>query len=183
MARWLLREPHYLNVPGTVWEQQETDRESGKQKRRAYPVPMHLNPNDPADWNYKPTGTMHIIQGGSAFTEGAIIVCHKGKGEARDIVFVGDPTPGMEPIDDEAKEISAGFASLWKNFDVIADKADERSDYAAHILNKATDVMSETQARNAEATADMKEIMSTMAQVMAQNAALLKELVGPRRGI
>src|SRR5215468_188854 len=113
MARWRLTEPHYLPVPGTVWEQMETDRETGRAKRREYPVPLYLNPNEPADWNYKPNGQAHITMGGNAFTEGAIIVCWAGKGEKKDIVFVGDPTPGMEPIDEEAEKVTAALRPKW----------------------------------------------------------------------
>ena len=51
--RWKLTEPHYLNVPETTWEQKETDRMTGKQVRKAYPVPLYLNPKEESDWNYQ----------------------------------------------------------------------------------------------------------------------------------
>src|SRR5260370_20903891 len=93
MARWKLVTEHYLNVPGTEWEYKETSRETGRQVRRVFPVPLHLDPNENniADHNYP----------------GEIIVCHVGKGQGRDIEFVGPPTPDMQPLDDEAKAISA----------------------------------------------------------------------------
>jgi hypothetical protein len=188
MARWLLRESHYLNSPGVYWEQQQTDRESGRQKRVQYPVPIHLNPNDPSDWNYK-SGQAHVSQGGKEFTDGAIIVCHEGKGEAKDIVFIGDPTPGMEPIDDEAKEISAKFATTW-NYDVFALATDDTATYTNHVLNKAAALFGEAQTKANEANSevlalqkDMKDIMATMAAVMTQNAELLRGLVPARRAI
>ena len=188
MARWLLREPHYLNSPDTFWEQQMTDRETGRQKRVQYPVPLHLDPNNPADWNYK-SGGAHITQGGNAFTEGGIVVCYKGKGELKDIIFEGAPTPGMEPIDDEAKELTAKLSHKL-GYDVFALAGDENATYSNHILNKAADLFSEAQSKTSEVSAELvsaqketRDIMATMAQVLAQNAALLKELTSPRRGI
>lgn len=98
MARWRLRIPHYLNVlPETEWEQKETDLLTGKQARKVYKVPMYLDPKDPTDCNYP----------------GEIIVCHDGKGQPRDKVFVGPPTPDMEPLDAEAEAISAAEAPNW----------------------------------------------------------------------
>src|ERR1017187_580847 len=51
MARWRLAAPHYLNVEGTSWEYKEVDRTSGRQKRTIFPVPLHLDPDNPGDWN------------------------------------------------------------------------------------------------------------------------------------
>lgn len=101
MARWKLTEGHYLNVPGTEWEYKETDQKTGRQGRKIFPVPMHLNPEDPGDWNYK--------------EEGVIIVCYADKGMPGDIVFEGPPTPAMEPLDDEARAISAEYGKNWKH--------------------------------------------------------------------
>ena len=99
MARWYLRNAHYLNVPGTEWEQKETNRETGKQARKIYHVPLLLDPENPADQNYP--------------SEGMVIVCHEGKGMPRDITFIGKPTPDMEPLDDEARAISEAESKNW----------------------------------------------------------------------
>lgn len=96
MARWKLRAPHYLSVPGTEWEYKETTRE-GRVSRIVLPVPLHLDPELPADQNYP----------------GEIIVCHEGKGDRRDIVFLGEPTPDMDPLDAEAEEISKAVSHKW----------------------------------------------------------------------
>jgi hypothetical protein len=98
--RWQLTEPHYLNVPGTKWEQQIQDRITGRQVRKSFSVPMHLHPESDVDWNR--------MDG----QQGLITVCHEGKGhpDGRDIVFIGDPTPGMLPLDDEARELSSKFS-------------------------------------------------------------------------
>lgn len=100
MARWKLMEAHYLAVPGTEWEYKETNRETGRQARKVYEVPLYLDPKDPADWTDR--------------SEEAIIVTNKyDPAHARDLVFVGPPTPNMEPLDDEAQAISDKESSKW----------------------------------------------------------------------
>jgi len=106
MARWKLMCSHYLNVPGEEWEYQETDRNTGRPIRRKFPVPRLLDIGDPSCWTNS--------WGNKDNADGEVIVCHEGKGESRDIVFYGDPTPDMVPVDDEAKEISASFEARWK---------------------------------------------------------------------
>ena len=104
MARWKLLSGHYLNVPGTKWEYSEINRTNGRPNRVEFDVPMLLDPTDPTMWTHK-----------SSPDEGEIVVC-QGNGDPRDIVFVGDPTPDMEPLDDEAREISAKFTKKWAAF-------------------------------------------------------------------
>src|SRR5258708_30844440 len=103
MARWRLITGHYLNVlvdgEPVEWEYKEVDRTTGKQARKIFPVPMLMDPNDPADHNYP----------------GEIIVCHEGSCERRDVVFIGDPTPEMEPLDEEAEAISADLRQKWEH--------------------------------------------------------------------
>lgn len=104
--RWSLRNAHYLNVEqlpdGTKveWEHKETARESGRTVRKLFPVPMLLDPNEPADRNYP----------------GEIIVAHKVDGAHNlrdDYVFSGEPTPEMEPLNDEAQAISDSLQGKW----------------------------------------------------------------------
>jgi hypothetical protein len=100
MARWKLIEPHYLNAIGgdqAEWEHKETNSTTGRQARVVYKVPRYLDPKDPADHNHN----------------GDIVVCHVGKGQPRDIIFEGPPTPAMEPIDDEATAISDAERPNW----------------------------------------------------------------------
>ena len=98
MARWRLRNPHYLKVPGTTYEYKELDQFTGKQTKQELPVPLYLDPKDPADCNYP----------------GEIIVCDKPSPEhPKDIHFVGKPTPEMEPLDTEAQRISEAMADEW----------------------------------------------------------------------
>lgn len=99
MARWRLMQPHYLNVPGTEWEYKEVDRTSGKQGRKVYVVPLHLHPENPSDHNYP----------------GEIIVGQGKTASPKDIIFIGEPTPDMEPLDDEAQKITDACKPKWQH--------------------------------------------------------------------
>lgn len=108
--RWRLIEPHYIKVPvlpdGTrvEWEHKETNKQSGRAVRKLFPVPMLLDPRDGADHNYPELGD--------------IIVCRKIEGalhHRRDIIFEGDPTPGMEPLNDEAQAITDSLRAKWEH--------------------------------------------------------------------
>lgn len=83
MARWELKTGHYLNVDlpdgePVNWEYSEIDRDTGRARRRTFPVPMHLD-------------------------AGVIVTDQEGTNEIR---FYGDPTLDMHPLDAEAKAIS-----------------------------------------------------------------------------
>ncbi len=106
--RWRLINAHYLRVPqlpdGTVIEHEhkETARESGRTIRKLFPVPMLLDPKDAADCNYP----------------GEIIVAHEVEGarnERADYLFLGEPTPEMEPLNDAAEAISNSLRSKWEH--------------------------------------------------------------------
>lgn len=174
MARWKLTEPHYLNVVDCFWEQVETDRDTGRQKRKQYPVPMYLNPNSPPDWNYRP-GNGHVTQGGNSFDEGSIVVCWEGKGERRDIVFVGNPTPGMEPLDDEAKEVSASFDWSHPLDDLSPTFSEAKLSEAAELFGAAAaDAMKGS--ANTELLTMQKQMMEMMTQ-MTQAMTMIAQVV------
>lgn len=98
--RWRLMTSHYLNVPGTEWEHNETDKATGKAVRKLYAVPALLDPRNPNDCN----------------RDGDCVVTHEVEG-ARitrgDVIFLGDPTPDMEPMNDAAEAISNGLKDKW----------------------------------------------------------------------
>lgn len=101
MARWRLLVAHYLMTdPPAEVEFKEVDRNTGRQARKVYKVPRFLDPKDPSDHNYP--------------SEGEIVVCDGNNAQGRDIIFLGDPTPDMEPIDAEAKKISKAFIDSGK---------------------------------------------------------------------
>lgn len=102
--RWRLVNAHYLKVPvlqdGTEveWEHKETNRTNGRSVRKLFPVPMLLDTNDPSDYNYP----------------GEIIVAHEGDNANRnDYIFIGDPTPEMEPLNEAAQAISDSMRHRW----------------------------------------------------------------------
>lgn len=106
--RWRLTAPHYIHVPtlgdGTKveWEHKETNRESGRAVRKLYSVPMLLDPRDAADFNHP----------------GEIIIAHDTEGARhvrQDLIFIGDPTPDMEPLNDEAQAITDSLRSKWEH--------------------------------------------------------------------
>lgn len=108
MARWKLKQRHYLNVPGNEWQYIENDRVTGRPKRVNFSVPRYLDPSDYADCNYVNRGSDGTI------IDGDIIVSNNDD-NPRDIRFIGDPTPDMEPLDDEARAISDSFKDIWKH--------------------------------------------------------------------
>jgi hypothetical protein len=164
MARWKLTEKNYLKVPGTKWELTIADRVTGRPVRKVFDVPRYLDPDDQGDW------THHEAPG-----VGYIAVCHEGTGEARDIIFIGDPTPGMLPLDDEAKAITAKFT--WTPTRSTADE-DKENSFSQKLLMGLVDQMADVQAKAASAPmgAGMEKLFEAMSAMMAQNAQLLAAL-------
>jgi hypothetical protein len=100
MARWMLKDAHYLSVPGIEWEYKENDRETGRSARKVYEVPLYLNPTWTQDWNDP---------------DGIVVSNRYDAAHRRDVVFTGPPTPDMEPLDDEATSISNEHRADWKH--------------------------------------------------------------------
>lgn len=171
MARWKLTEPHYLCVPGTFWEQVTTDRITQRPIRKQYPVPLHVDPRIDSDWTHKdPLNPM----------DGWIVVCLAGKGEPRDIVIDQEPTPGMLPLDDEAREISAKYT--WTPNDRVLDDFNmDQSSNQAKILNSLTkqlaDAIVSGQAASAVQSPAMGQFMEGMMVMMKQQSEILERLV------
>lgn len=158
MARWKLVGPHYLMTTDNKWEYQEVDRNTGRQIRKQFEVPRHLDPRDPSDWTES---------WGNKDNQDGIIVVKQGVGESRDITFVGDPTPDMIPIDDEAKAISAGFEHQWKyKVDI-----DQPTGFSQSLVDKFQSDMAEKQAKPAsvEGMAELVAAMTAMTHAMAAN--------------
>lgn len=96
MARFRLRCGHYLNIIDNYsgeqveWIYEETDRTSGRTNRKKYHVPMLLDPE-----------TIVTTKADAAFPT--------------DTVFFGEPTPDMEPLDEEAEELVASLRDKWEH--------------------------------------------------------------------
>ena len=107
--RWRLRTPHYIHVPmlpdGTKveWEHKEQNRDSGRTVRKMFVVPLMLDPRDGADCNYP----------------GEVIVAQDLPDHIhpprQDIMFEGDPTPDMEPLNEAAEAISEKHRYRWEH--------------------------------------------------------------------
>jgi hypothetical protein len=102
--RWRLNSAHYLNVTelpdGTrpEWEHKETARETGRMVRKLFVVPVLLDPKDPSVCN----------------RDGEVVVAHEGEFNNRaDIIFQGDPTPEMEPLNDAAQALTDSLRAKW----------------------------------------------------------------------
>lgn len=164
MARWKLLAAHYLNTdPPMEWESKEIDRNTGRQARKVFKVPRLLEPKDPADHNYPELG--------------AIVVCDGNNPGPRDIIFLGEPTADMEPIDAEAKKITQGYidSGKWK-------KPEEGMDYGETLIKSFMAKMDQIQIQPVSVNSiDPKAFADLQDQVKAlleQNAKLQAQ---PRR--
>jgi hypothetical protein len=174
MARWRLLEAHYLNVPGTEWEYKESDRETGRQARRIYPVPLYLDPKDPQDITDRENQW--------------VVVSHKfDKAHPRDVVFTGPPTPNMEPIDDEATDISQGYLDRgeWKhpiealNMTYSQSVLSEFEQKLASMLAGRIDMMAPPPNVSTAGVSQKQfdELQTTVKQLLEQNASLQNQIL------
>ena len=165
MARWKLACPHYINSPGVEWEYNET--KNGKVNRRRFVVPRYLNTADPGDWTKK--------WGSKDDEDGEIIVCHQGKGDPSDIVFIGDPTPDMIPVDDEARAISKSFESRWAYKPESAEV-----DFSQSLVDKFEEAMAVSQSKQAEipGMSDLVGALTSLTQLMAAQQVAAKPAAG-----
>ena len=164
MARWKLANAHYINTPGTEWEYQETDRKTGRPIRKKFLVPQLLDPNDPTCWTNR--------WGSADNADGEIIVCHEGKGNDNDQVFMGDPSPDMIPLDDEAKAISASFEKVWKHRPSEA----EPNSFSQSLVDRFQVQMAEAQQSASKPLEGMETLLNAMTKMMEQNAQLISAL-------
>lgn len=168
MARWRLKETHYLNVPGTEWEYKEVDRNTGKQGRKVFQVPLHLDPDNPSDQNYPQEG---------------IIVVSDGVGSMpKDIIFVGPPTPDMEPLDEAARLISEAESPRW-----VHPIESLPGSYSESILADLSKQVSELSKNRASVPAGpvsagvdpaaFAKIQEQVQELLAQNATLQAQIL------
>jgi len=168
MARWLLKEPHYLNSPRTKWRYTEIDQD-GEAQEHEFPVPRLMDPKDPRHWTNKQTQE--------------IIVCYEGNGNPGDRIFTGPPTPGMEPLDAEAQEISNQYAPSWIHpIDTLPGNGQS---YADGLLRQLTDQLTAISNTKSPSSAipnqvvkaeDFAEIQKQVAELMKQNQQLMAQL-------
>lgn len=156
MARWRLTGKHYLMVPGTHWRYEETDRDTGERNEVTFPVGRFLDPENPRDCR----------------SAGECIVCNAADKATRgDWVFTGDPTPNMEPLDEEAEAITAALRPKWEHpIDTLpSSMSGEESNFMNRLMAAAAT------AAGAKPSIDPEAFMKLQAQVtqlMDENATL-----------
>lgn len=172
-ARWKLMQPHYLNIPGTTWEYRETDRTTGRPIRREFKVPTFLHPEDSSYWNYK-----------TSPDEGYIAVANAASEEfPKDFIYEGEPTPDMEPLNDEARAISASFAKKW-GAGPIEGLPSQMGGYSQSLLDDLQRQAAEAQAKPQTTTVEgMTEMLTALTAIMKQNSEVLAELAASRPGV
>jgi hypothetical protein len=170
MARWRLTEPHYIFTdPDTIWERLETDTTTGRQVRKQYIVPAYFHHEIESDWTDK--------------AEKAVFVCD-GKNPGRgDIIFKGDPTPGMMAIDDEAKAISAKFKDKWNIPDHIKWGPGEYSvALADHFAEQIDKVNMRANQLAEKSSSDLSKYMENAGVQQAQMIKILEMLAAKSAG-
>lgn len=165
MARWRLIEPHYLKVKGITWEYQETDRATGRQVRKSFPVPQYFHPDTEVDWTERNGRDM-----------GWVVVTDGKNAKPTDIVFEGEPTPGMEALDDEAKAISARYSDKWQQPN--REFSIEERGYADRMMDKFIQEQGKVNLVLAESreAPGMGDFMKAMTDMMQQNQKIMMML-------
>lgn len=174
MARWKLTEPHYLQVEGIKWEYSEVDRVTGRPKRTQFPVPLHLDPNIESDATHRHDAWSWDI-----------CVSDGHNADPKDLIYTGPVTPGMLPLDDEAKAITAKAAKDKWCPTAGLDPESQNESYTNKLLSGFIDQMTlaQTSAQQAPQIAGLEEMLKSMTAIMAQQTQLLAALAAPARRV
>ncbi len=171
MARWKLTEPHYIFVPGTKWEYSEIDRTTGRPKRTQFDVPLYINPHWEDD-----------LKAFGQPPEGDIIVTNKpNPAFPRDVEFLGGPTLGMVPIDDEAKVLTAQLEKRGLAVTQGLEAEDQNNSYVNKMLSGLIDQMTDLKVTAPPVASGMNEVMQSMVAMMAKQTEILEQLAGTKR--
>lgn len=179
-ARWRLRKQHYLNIMTPEgehegeWEYREEPRfAKGVKGRRPrisrvrFPVPTLLDPDD-------------TFQHNDNAIEGIIVTNAFDPAHPGDWIFVGDPTPDMDPINEEAEAISKSMAKKWVN---PIESLPANSDFSQSLITAFEGQMRELQkivpaqpvSAGQVSKDEFEELKANMAKLMEQNAALIAQ--------
>lgn len=162
MARWKLNAKAALNVKGIEWEYTEIKQETGEQLRHRFQVPLYLDPED-----------AYICRRWGQ--NGVLIVSDGNNSWPKDIVFTGPPIPDMEPLDDEAEQISARCRPNWIH---------PIEGLSTHVGPSNESILAKLEAMLAKVTVDQEpappgpsvsefeELKRMVADLAAKNAAL-----------
>lgn len=168
MARWLIISPHYLNVTGSQkaeWQYTEVDRTNGRKKTKNFAVPTLLDPDDPSMWTE--------VRGRD---EGRICVSDGNNPADNDIIFVGEPTPDMIPIDDDAKKVSASFAKKW-----VHPIEGLEGSYGDQLIQQFQSELAKVQSTPATTKIEgLDAVLLAMTKMMEQNQQMMAAIVGSK---
>jgi hypothetical protein len=145
---------------------EETNRDTGRVARTLFPVPTYLDPEDPRDQNYP----------------GEVIVAYEKNARPQDIIFSGEPTPDMEPVDEEAQKISDVTRPKWINpIDAIAATGGNYSEALLALLQKQLEEAARKSGAPARAEgaideAAFKKMQEDMKALQESNAKLQAQL-------
>jgi hypothetical protein len=142
---------------------EETNRDTGRVARTLFLVPTYLDPDDPRDQNYP----------------GEIIVAYEKGARPQDFVFTGEPTPDMEPVDEEAQKISDDTRPKWKNpIDSLSATGGNYSEALLALLSKQLEEAANKSGPPARAIdeAAFKKMQEDMKALMESNAKLQAQL-------
>jgi len=168
MARWKLTDAHYLRVLGMKWEYQEIDRRTGRPKRTQFEVPLYINPKYEDD--------LKAFGQGDPDPEFCDIIVSDGNNpQPKDVIFIGDPTPCMTPLDDEAKEISARLEKSWNAPEVEGLSYGQRLELG--FINQMAELKDKVQ--QAPQIAGLEQLMASMTAMMQQQTEILARMVVP----
>ena len=169
MARWKVTAKHYIHAEQygqpTEWERQETNQATGRLFRKAYKVPMFVDPEDPFCVNK---------------FEGFCVVARKGFEKPGDIVFFGPPTPDMEPLDDAATAETEAERPKWVNpmESLPVEVGQEFGKQILDMLQRQLDAAERAPAPVSLKSATNPEIESMKAMIAKQQEMIEKLIAG-----
>jgi hypothetical protein len=163
MARWKLSEPHYIDalppdLDAVEWEYRETDRQTGRERRVRYKVPMYC--------------------------ERDVILSRPGTAQNGDYIYHGDPTPAMTPIDDEARTITDEASKTWPkvvdNFVVGQNFSEALFDMLQKQFSAAASgAKPEPVIASGVSRAEFDALQKQLEQLMVQNSELAEKASKP----
>jgi hypothetical protein len=158
---------HYIHgrppdLEEVEWEYKEIDRMTGRERRKRFKVPFY-------------------------FEEGTI-VCYEGRGQASDSIFEGEPTNLMEPLDEEAKRISAEYEHKWVHpIESLPGQGLEAAlitSFEKQMERLAKIPAPVPVAESGVSREEFDQLRGQLAQLMARNAELeAKPKAAPRAGV
>ena len=172
MARWKLTAKHYLHAlqygQPSEWQREEINVQSGRAFRKTYPVPMFIDPDDPHCIN------RHL---------GYCVIATEGSDQPGDLIVSNfKPTPDMEPLDEEARQLSEAERSHWINpIDGLSPTMGE--DFANQLLAALQQQMNKTQSSGSlGSNAEVSNLSALVTAQQKQIESLILALSGSGRG-